>query len=82
MWGQFDLVGNVSEWELDWFGSFTEPCDNCADMLGTPMSGYANRTAGGGDFGAPLGDIMDASDEGWSPSERSYSTGARCARSP
>jgi formylglycine-generating enzyme required for sulfatase activity len=77
-WGQLDLTGNVSEWVLDVYASYATPCVNCAH-LGPETS----RVYRGGDYssyGVPL--QTDRRGTGESPTHRSETLGARCARSP
>jgi formylglycine-generating enzyme required for sulfatase activity len=81
-WGQLDLVGNVWEWNLDWYGQYfdnaDDPCLDCADV--TP--GY-QRLFRGGDYAFPA-DFLSPSPFALSPdwTARGSMVGFRCARSP
>ena len=33
-WGQFDLAGEVYEWNLDWLAFYGNPCTHCATLTG------------------------------------------------
>jgi len=94
LWGQLDLVGNVSEWNLDW-GVFTsdtgihyvDPCVDCANLFSEPPPAvsYGGRMAQGGDFTTPLSliSVIEAQQgNGGLPAGRYYGLGLRCARSP
>jgi formylglycine-generating enzyme len=82
-WGQSDLGGNAAEWVLDWYAPYTDPCDDCANLV--PES-PADRVARGGDFektqptlrAASRGVNVGATNP---PDTRLRSIGVRCARS-
>jgi formylglycine-generating enzyme len=44
-WGQSDLAGNVFEWVLDWYGTYPNPCMDCANLKAGDV-----RMFRGGDF--------------------------------
>jgi formylglycine-generating enzyme required for sulfatase activity len=75
--GQYDLDGNASEWELDVYAAYVEPCTDCAYL------GSANRETRdtpyyvGASYLSPT-----ARTPGLSPTMRSYGLGVRCARTP
>jgi formylglycine-generating enzyme required for sulfatase activity len=75
LYGQQDLLGNVSEWVLDWYAtSYVNPCLDCADV--TPGAVRVNR---GGYFS---GSSPDLTGRGYlTPTWRlAYGLGFRCAR--
>jgi sulfatase modifying factor 1 len=81
-WKQLDLVGDVSEWTLDWFASpYANPCSDCA-ALTAPMVGDPARAYRGGDYDSPITDLLPTYRNGTSPTTRSNSIGFRCARTP
>src|SRR5450432_2957395 len=51
-WGHLDLVGDVSQWTLDGYADYVDPCIDCANL--TALSA---RTSRGGYFQAPLSEI-------------------------
>ncbi len=78
-WGQLDLAGDLSEWNLDFYAPFGNPCTDCTSLAGG--SGRVNR---GGSFRSSAspylqsffrGDLLYATD-------RTSSFGFRCARAP
>jgi len=78
-WGQLDLAGDVSEWNLDYHAPFGNPCTDCTSLAGG--SGRVNR---GGSFrgnASPYlqsffrGDLLYATDQ-------TSAFGFRCARTP
>ena len=78
-WGQADLSGNVIERTLDWY---VKPysqglCTDCTDT--TAATGRALR---GGSFLYSAADVISSYRLSTSPTNRNYSIGARCARSP
>ena len=71
------LEGNVSEWTLDWYAPYGNPCSDCANV--TPATA---RVVRGGYIGC-----MESELPGWvrgqaSPSLHNAILGFRCARSP
>jgi len=80
LWGQLDLAGNLSQWNLDWYASgYVNPCADCAQLL--PSS---DRVFRGGSF-------LSAQSSEWLPPDRgsgglptggSYDLGFRCALTP
>jgi formylglycine-generating enzyme required for sulfatase activity len=75
-WGQSDLAGNLSEWVLDWYGSYAVPCDNCANLATTSYP-----VSRGGYFSVSSWYIRSSDRGGQEPLGRNYDIGARCARS-
>jgi formylglycine-generating enzyme required for sulfatase activity len=76
-WGQSDLAGNVEEWTLDWFDSFSSPCVDCANL--TPASFRVTR---GGAFDTQASSMRASSRNQANPDGRFPEIGVRCARSP
>jgi formylglycine-generating enzyme required for sulfatase activity len=75
LYGQADLGGNVSEWVLDYAGTYDVPCEDCAN-LGL----MTERASRGGDFPRSE-DVLRAARRGANPAaEREPNRGARCAR--
>jgi sulfatase modifying factor 1 len=75
LWGQLDLVGNVWQWTLDWVDQYVVPCVDCAYL----RSG-GSRVVGGSVFTGDTQSLLLSNRDGTIPSDRSYSTGVRCAR--
>jgi formylglycine-generating enzyme required for sulfatase activity len=77
-WGQSDLVGNVWEWNLDWHKELYEiPCDDC-----TVLSGGENRVIRGGGINGAEAALRSGYRNLYSPTDRYYLIGVRCARAP
>ena len=76
-WGQADLAGNVWEWELDWFASYSNPCTDCADLTVTTQ-----RVFRGGVFVDVASILRGAGRSSGTPIPRSPDYGVRCARTP
>jgi sulfatase modifying factor 1 len=77
-WGQLDMAGSLSEWNLDWLAPYVTPCTDCVFL-----TDYSYRTAHGGSFGTDTGALLPpARDDGDLPADRDAFYGARCARSP
>ena len=79
-WGQLDLSGEVSEWNLDLHATtFGNPCNDCASLAGG--SGRVNRGGSYRSSASPYlqsffrGDFLYATD-------RTSSFGIRCGRTP
>jgi formylglycine-generating enzyme len=77
LWGQLDLVGDVFEWNLDWSGTFTDPCTNCAIL-----TGGTTRVIAGGSFSYDDSYLPPSNPYLSPPALRSGNTGFRCARTP
>jgi formylglycine-generating enzyme required for sulfatase activity len=79
LWGQLDLVGDMSEWNLDWNAPYVNPCTDCAFLTGG--SGRVNR---GGYFESSAATNLQSAfrNEGLYPTDRFQSFGLRCARTP
>jgi formylglycine-generating enzyme required for sulfatase activity len=75
-WGQLDLAGNVSQWNLDWNMAYV-PCTDCADV--TPLKVRGSR---GGSFGGSASYLLVSWRGGGPPTYRGVGLGFRCARPP
>jgi formylglycine-generating enzyme required for sulfatase activity len=76
-WGQSELAGNVFEWTLDWFATYTTPCMNCANITAAIY-----RVFRGGGFGNPATNLRAGNREfSGIPTVRFGAIGVRCARS-
>jgi formylglycine-generating enzyme required for sulfatase activity len=81
-WGQVDLAGDMWEFALDFYGSYT-PCVDCANFTPGPQ-----RVIRGDNYGGPaywlnpwvrIGEPAVNAD---ASVVRDYNTGFRCARTP
>ena len=75
-WGQLDLVGDLSEWTLDWLGPY-QPCTDCVFLTDS-----CYRVVRGGSFGTDTQNNFPAASRGDFPHSRNSFYGARCARAP
>jgi len=87
LWGQLDLAGEVYEWNLDWDGTYVDPCTDCANLMAapapTPPASY--RVVRGGSFFFfvdPASYLLPPSRGGVPPAGRGGLIGFRCARRP
>jgi formylglycine-generating enzyme len=78
-WGHSDLVGNLWEWCLDYFGPYPNPCVDCA-ALGSGPSGH--RVRRGHSFEWSNVTPTSAYRGGLYPEQRGGMFGFRCARDP
>jgi sulfatase modifying factor 1 len=78
-WGHLDLVGDLQESLLDYFGTLANPCKDCANLA--KASGRAPRD---GYFGEANANLLLSSyhNNGFYPDNRFSSFGFRCARTP
>jgi len=78
LWGQLDLAGNVWQWNLDWSAPYSA-CTDCAYLTGA-----TSRVLRGGNFSVYGGTsyLLPPVRNDDSPSDRSYDSGFRCARTP
>jgi formylglycine-generating enzyme required for sulfatase activity len=80
-WGQFDLAGEVWEWNLDWYAPYVDSCIDCAYLPTTALS----RVLRGGYFDVDLGGaayLLSSNRLGTGGWYRNGSVGFRCARTP
>ncbi len=82
-WGQSDLLGNVDEWVLDWWGDYQTPCTDCANLT-QPSTGSPDRVVRGSDLfmDVSYGNCHTSHRWAYPVNGRSYDTGFRCARAP
>jgi formylglycine-generating enzyme len=77
-WGHLDLVGNLTEWNLDWFApSYVNPCTDCANVA--DGSGKVVRD---GYFASGDSTLLVSYRNSLYPTNRFNSFGFRCARAP
>jgi formylglycine-generating enzyme len=74
-WGQLDLVGELAEWNLDWYAPYVNPCVNCANL--TSASGKVIRD---GYFVSSDAVLLSSYRSSFYPTNRFYNFGFRCAR--
>jgi formylglycine-generating enzyme required for sulfatase activity len=78
-WGQLDLAGEVFEWNLDWGGTYVDPCTDCAYL---PTASAFYRVIRGDNFSGDTSDLVP-SNRGYNPpSGGGPNIGFRCARTP
>jgi formylglycine-generating enzyme required for sulfatase activity len=77
-WGHFDMVGDVMEWNLDWFSpSYVNPCTDCAYV-----ADGEGRVIRDGYFSSGLPTLLVSYRNSLYPTNRFNSFGLRCARAP
>ena len=76
--GQLDLAGNESTWNLDFYATaFISPCADCSRA-----STGSSRIVRGGAFDDAVGHLAPTYRDANGPSLRNDYIGIRCARSP
>ncbi len=77
LWGQYDLSGNIEEWNFDGSDSYPTECVDCVSL-----SDYY-RVLRGGSFNSYSSTyLLTTYVNSMSPTTLSSTTGARCARAP
>lgn len=76
-WSHLDLAGELSEWILDWYAPYGDPCIDCASLVD-----FSYRVVRGGSFGTDVDNIFPSARNGDVPPSRNSFYGVRCARSP
>jgi formylglycine-generating enzyme required for sulfatase activity len=77
LWGQYDLAGNVFEWNLDWYSAYADPCTDCAYLTPT-----GDRVTRGGDYSSSPSGLLPPNRTTALPTTRAGNIGFRCARTP
>jgi len=79
-WGQFDLAGEMWEWTMDWYATYTDPCTDCAALTTTTSSSVSIH---GGPFLDQTTSLPPTFRGTAPPASRAFYTGGfRCARTP
>jgi formylglycine-generating enzyme len=76
-WGQLDMAGEVFEWTLEWYGTYVNPCTNCAYLTRA-----SSRVVRGGDFFNNPGYLLPPYRTPDGPGDGDNIFGFRCARTP
>jgi formylglycine-generating enzyme required for sulfatase activity len=78
-WGQADLAGNASEWNLDAWATYVNPSIDGSNLA---LGDALDRTVRGGSMDSLAADVL-VSNRSHSPATaHSYDIGVRCARAP
>jgi formylglycine-generating enzyme required for sulfatase activity len=77
LWGQFDLASDVSQWNLDWYSAYVDPCMDCAYLTAA-----SDRVVRGGNFLFSALQLILPNRSHPSPLSRTYAVGFRCSRAP
>jgi formylglycine-generating enzyme len=81
LWGQLDLAGNVTEWNLDFYGyNYVDPCMDCANQTDSLVLGA--RTVRGGALDLIVSNLLPSARNGQLAPDRAFDLGFRCARTP
>jgi formylglycine-generating enzyme required for sulfatase activity len=78
-WGQLDLAGELSEWNLDGYSTYIGPCTDCAYLTTNPAS---YRVFRGGYFYHFISILLPSLRDSDYPRNFAYDIGFRCARTP
>jgi formylglycine-generating enzyme required for sulfatase activity len=79
LWGQFDLAGDVYEWNVDWYADYATPCADCANFLPPPN---LYRVLRGGSWWQDASQLSAEVRFFSDPTSRATDSGLRCARAP
>jgi formylglycine-generating enzyme required for sulfatase activity len=74
-WQHADLAGSMWEWVVDWYGTYSTPCMDCANV---DTGSY--RAIRGGAYNDAKGNLQSDVRSYAGPAVRSQDRGARCAR--
>jgi formylglycine-generating enzyme required for sulfatase activity len=77
LWGQLDLAGEMWEWNLDSWASYSTPCTDCADLAPD-----GDRVFRGGYWGVDISGLAPPLRDYYPPTSRTGTIGFRCARTP
>lgn len=77
LFGQLDLVGELAEWNLDWYAPYRNPCVDCANL--TSASGRVIRD---GYYVSADSILLSSYRNSFYPTNRFFNFGFRCARAP
>jgi formylglycine-generating enzyme required for sulfatase activity len=75
-WGQLDMAGELWEWNVDWYGTYSA-CTDCADFTSA-----TTRVIRGGYFSDFVAYLLATARFGDTPASRNFDAGFRCARTP
>lgn len=78
-WGHADLGGNVSELLLDYSGSYSNPCDDCANLIPNTSNAVVAR---GGGYGGDRFVLRGATRLFFGLHFTGVDVGFRCAKAP
>jgi formylglycine-generating enzyme required for sulfatase activity len=78
LWGQLDLSGDITQWNLDWYVSNYQPCDNCAFLV----DAFDFKVLRGGAWPSYEQFLTSSYRNNTPPEFRSDEIGTRCARVP
>jgi formylglycine-generating enzyme required for sulfatase activity len=83
-WGQLDLIGNVTQWNLDWYvPAYVNPCVDCAYLTTPGGTSGPWRVVRGDDFSSTYWSELLPTGRGQNaPTFRGATFGVRCARTP
>lgn len=76
LWGQLDLVGEMWQWNLDYYATYVDPCTDCTDLVPTA------RVVRGGSFGNAASVLHPPYRTNNAPTTRDAGHGLRCSRTP
>ncbi len=79
LWGQFDMAGEVGEWNLDWYATYANPCMDCADSTEGRYRVYRSSSF---DYLTAPGDLWAWRRHSDDPIGPHSVIGFRCARTP